>query len=1337
MDFFRIVVKELKKGGFEARPDFLVKRSKDLMVRAKNFYAIWDEKKGLWSTDEYDVQRIVDESLREFQKQHPEVTKINTMESFNSSVQTQFRKYMSQISDNSHQLDEKLTFSDTEVKQTDYVSKRLPYSLKEGTYNSWDKLVGKLYQPEERAKIEWAIGAIISGDSKKIQKFIVLHGPPGAGKGTIIEILLKLFDGYITTFNAKALGSSGNQFAASAFAGNPLVAIQHDGDLSRIEDNTTLNSIISHEIMKVNEKYKPQYDSRINAFLFMGTNKPVKITDAQSGLIRRLIDVHPSRELLSPSKYHDLFDKIDFELGAIAYHCLQVYKEMGKNYYSNYRPVVMMAKTNAFYNFIDKYYDLFKQQDGVSALQGWKLFKEYCEEANVERSMSNYAFKSELSNYFGEFHERHTMPDGTVVRSWYAKFKAEPFKTPVDDEEGSYTLVLEETKSLLDVELADYTAQYAKADGSPAKYWDDSERIIDEVLKRPDPTQIVSTLLKDLDTSREHFVKPPENLIVIDFDLVGEDGSKSLEKNLEAAAGWPATYAELSKSGSGVHLHYYWDGDVSKLARQFLPGIEIKVFAGNSSLRRRLSLCNDVPIATLTSGLPLKENKQVLGVGTLSSEKALRELIARNLRKEIHGGTKPSIDFIHHILEQEYHRGELKYDVSDLYQTLIAFANNSTNQRLNCLKAVQSMKLKAKEDVVPPPLEPVTEERLVFWDVEVYPNLFVVCWKFEEENPSVDSVTRMINPSAQEIEALMHFKLVGFNNRSYDNHIMWAAALGYNNEQLYNLSKKIISDAVGCHFGEAWNVSHTDVYDYSTEKKGLKKWQIELGLEHREMDIPWDQPVPKERIMDVVDYCANDVVSLEYVHKHRSGDWKARLILADLSGLTPNDTTRQHTTKIVFGSEKNPQRHFVYTDLSKEFPGYVFELGKSTYRGELVGEGGYVYAEPGLYRDVALLDVASMHPTSIGRLNVFGEYTPRFMALVEAQLAIKHGDYDLAKKLLDGKLVPYIMEIEALQETDREAAKKAAAELRYGLKIAINIVYGLTSAKFPNAFNHPRNVDNIVAKCGALFMIDLKHYIQSLGYTVAHIKTDSVKIPNATPEIIDAVINFGAKYGYTFEHEATYSKFALVNDAVYIAKKDECITNCWEAKGAQFQHPYVFKKLFGYEDDITYRDLCETKHVTQGTLHLDFGIHELRDKAADWGTLEDGVTVITDTGDGGWIDRAQLLIKQMKKQGVPEIEQDKVWDRALSQLIFVGKTGQFTPVLEGYGGGTLWRRLDNKVYAVQGTKNHLWADSAIAKNLPGDAIDYQYFDDLLGKAIGTIEAFLAESSFSTIDEFLS
>jgi predicted Ser/Thr protein kinase len=152
-----------------------------------------------------------------------------------------------QMRDSFHTLDEKLIFANHNTKKEDYASKKLSYPLEAGLFSAYDKLISTLYSEDERHKIEWAIGAIVTGDSKKIQKFLVLYGTVGTGKSTVINIIERLFKGYYSSFNAKDLGSANNAFALESFRSNPLVAIQHDGDLSRIEDNTKLNSLVSHE----------------------------------------------------------------------------------------------------------------------------------------------------------------------------------------------------------------------------------------------------------------------------------------------------------------------------------------------------------------------------------------------------------------------------------------------------------------------------------------------------------------------------------------------------------------------------------------------------------------------------------------------------------------------------------------------------------------------------------------------------------------------------------------------------------------------------------------------------------------------------------------------------------------------------------------------------------------------------------------------------------------------------------------------------------------------------------------------------------------------------------
>ncbi len=342
LDFLNIKIKINKDASIEVAPDYICnKRITDLMIRGGAFYGVWDEQAGLWSRDEYDAYRLVDNEL--WSKVAELKTKygtdrnyiVKTMSEFSTSKLTDWKKYLKSCPDLYHSLDDTVTFSDQKVTKEDYVSKRLPYALSKGPTPSYDTLMSTLYSEEERDKLEWAIGSILVGDSRNIQKFIVLYGEGGTGKSTVLNIVQALFEGYCSTFSAKSLASSNNQFALEQFKNNPLVAIQHDGNLSRIEDNAKLNSLISHEPMTVNEKYKAQYDAVFSSFLFMGTNKPVMITDAKSGLIRRLIDVRPTGHTLPYDKYKSASNGIKFELGAIAQHCIDRYKEMGISYYDN------------------------------------------------------------------------------------------------------------------------------------------------------------------------------------------------------------------------------------------------------------------------------------------------------------------------------------------------------------------------------------------------------------------------------------------------------------------------------------------------------------------------------------------------------------------------------------------------------------------------------------------------------------------------------------------------------------------------------------------------------------------------------------------------------------------------------------------------------------------------------------------------------------------------------------------------------------------------------------------------------------------------------------------
>lgn len=355
------------------------------------------------------------------------------------------------------------------------------------------------------------------------------------------------------------------------------------------------------------------------------------------------------------------------------------------------------------------------------------------------------------------------------------------------------------------------------------------------------------------------------------------------------------------------------------------------------------------------------------------------------------------------------------------------------------------------------------------------------------------------------------------------------------------------------------------------------------------------------------------------------------------------------------------------------FPLYSFENGISLYKGVEVGEGGYVYAKPGIYGNVALLDIASMHPHSAINMCLFGpKFTKRFADLVLGRIYIKHKDFDSLKEILDGKFMKYTNDEQSLKDLDTV------------LKVPINAVYGQTAAHYKNAFRHPDNVDNIVAKRGALFMVNLKEQVEKKGYTVVHIKTDSIKIADADDDIIKFVMEYGMEFGYTFEHEATYDRICLVNDAVYIARYNErgkinkggkgALT--WTPTGAEFAHPYVFKKLFSNEE-ITEEDKLEIKNVTgDGKMYI---VHE----------------------DG--------------------------------KMDFVGKAGGFIPVTPTcpYGGTLMAFRPDKntgemKRGNVTGTKGYSWA---LYSDATKPYYDPSYHENKVKEAMDHIQEFGDASAF--------
>ena len=1318
----------------EIYPKFIAKQSKDLMIRGGDFYAVWDESKGCWSTSQDDVVNMIDNEMEKYKAANSDNLSgahIAYMWDADSGSIDKWRKYVTrQVADNYHPLDEKLVFANSEPKREDYSSKHLDYTLEDGPHDAWDELIGTLYSPTERHKIEWMIGAVVSGESKTLQKFLVFYGDSGTGKSTILNVIQKLFDGYYGMFDAKALGSANAEFALEAFKTNPLVAIQHDGDLSRIEDNTRLNSLVSHEEIPINEKFKSQYSMRIHSMLFMGTNRPVKITDSKSGVIRRLIDVSPTGNKIPNRRYNQLVKNVNFELGAIAKHCLDVFEE-DPHYYDDYVPKSMVGATNDFFNFMEEYFEEFKKTDFVTLNDAWFKYRIYCDDAKVPYPYSKRIFKEELKNYFKTFRERGAI-NGEQHRNLYSGLKLEKFGIVEETEEKTDEqgwLQFNTTDSILDKIGSEWPAQYAhiNEDGSdrPSVAWSKCE-----------------TILKDLNTAELHYLRCPEQFAFIDFDKKDpKTGEKSLELNMKAAEKWPPTYAELSKSGQGIHLTYIYTGDISKVLPEYEDDVEIKFYTGKASLRRKLTRCNDLPIATITSGLPLrKENKKTVNEYTIEDQKHLVAAIRKALRKEVEPfATTTCVDYIGKVLQDAYDSG-MKYDVSEMKPQILAFAASSTHNAIKCLDKAESFPYKSEEtsDWVPPSSE---DKVIAFFDTEVFPNLFILCYK-----PIGKDVVSMINPEPGEVlKVFQTYNMIGFNNLGYDNHICYARIRGDSIYELFLRSQNLINAPKGRNdwaIQESKNLSYTDIFDFCSEKKGLKFTDadphtlLENALDgfRKEMDENgWEYGPDDEELFELA-------MHPEQYRPFKSGQAKKQL-LADI--------------------QKAKDALFVYPDLAKEFPGYEYNpygidrdryiskdviiSGKSIYKGYDPGEGGFVYAVPGMYGYSECYDSASHHPSSLIAENGFGPYTENFKMLLDIRLHIKHKDYDWVRSLYDGILAPYL--------TSDEDAK----QLSQALKIAINSVYGLTAAHFPNKLNDPRNIDNWVAKRGALFMIDLMLEVQKKGYHVIHVKTDSIKIEKPDQKIFDFVYEFGKKYGYTFEIEHKFDRICLVNDAVYICKYTDDPANGkqagkWDGTGDQFNvksSPYVFKSLFSKEP-IDFYDMTETQTVKVGLgLYLDMD-ENLPDSTllekeeskllTKWKKVGFELNGQNDSNLASGFapdltDVSDRRLEQFAKEAyhadylrLCEVQEDI---RKCHDYHFIGKAGLFCPMKEGAGGGRLVRENNGRFAYAAGAKGYRWLEAETVKRYHlEDQIDISYFESQKNDAIEAISKFGDFNSFA-------
>lgn len=136
--------------------------------------------------------------------------------------------------------------------------------------------------------------------------------------------------------------------------------------------------------------------------------------------------------------------------------------------------------------------------------------------------------------------------------------------------------------------------------------------------------------------------------------------------------------------------------------------------------------------------------------------------------------------------------------------------------------------------------------------------------------------------------------------------------------------------------------------------------------------------------------------------------------------------------------------------------------------------------------------------------------------------------------------------------------------------------------------------------------------------------------------------------------------------------------------------------------------MCETKSVTSA-LYLD-----MNESLPDVSEYEKELT---------------KLDQQFKKEMISESEYKISSEILLNKISeghdyqFIGKVGNFCPILPGKGGGLLVREKDGKYYAATGSKGYRWLESEIVRGTNEQYIDRSYYNKLVDEAVETISKY--------------
>jgi hypothetical protein len=301
-------------------------------------------------------------------------------------------------------------------------------------------------------------------------------------------------------------------------------------------------------------------------------------------------------------------------------------------------------------------------------------------------------------------------------------------------------------------------------------------------------------------------------------------------------------------------------------------------------------------------------------------------------------------------------------------------------------------------------------ENILVYDIEVFKYDSFVIFLDENDNFKLFHDKNSFEGLSDYIKGKT---LVSYNGYFYDDHILCAMLDKWSQAQIKELNDRIIGGEKQRPKNRFRSLDCFQQIDVSMP--GLKKLEANRGVSIIECEIPFDidRPLTKDEYKEAVKYCQWDVTNTKWVYQMREKSYfESKLGLVDMLGKGLHWNTTTLAANVLLGNKTLPKWSDIR--LSKDWhdlsmldlaPPEVVEFWKSGKdKGKVTieafdnkfefGLGGLhsVNTKQKVFKNVKLLDVASLYPNIILNINGLGNSTEKYKSILEERMKIKHVD---------------------------------------------------------------------------------------------------------------------------------------------------------------------------------------------------------------------------------------------------------------------------------------------------------------------------------------------------------